>query len=228
MAEIPTTHWLRNEWAQQVANYATYFRRRVENPSFQATPGDRLIGRYTATNTQWEAWLQPYMTPFGDKSTIALDIGANIGTHTRHLADLFGSVYAFEPSSNTREILAANMEGYSNVIIRGEAIGDTTGTARLAVETRNRGASHITDKESGELVDLIRLDDLTFPARVSFMKVDVEGFEKQVFRGATDLIASDRPVIAYEDYEDTTKLIKSFGYRTHRVGWSDYIGIPQC
>lgn len=57
------------------------------------------------------------------------------------------------------------------------------------------GSLHEHPRAGSIAVPVTRLDDLTFPCRVSFVKMDVEGFEFEVLRGAREVIERDRPVI---------------------------------
>jgi len=77
------------------------------------------------------------------------------------------------------------------------ALGSERGTARLGWSERGGGYAAVVDADAADAVEVPveRIDDLALPPRVSFMKVDVEGFEFEVLRGARALIARDRPSI---------------------------------
>ncbi|GAC1370624.1 MAG: hypothetical protein NVSMB32_14980 [Actinomycetota bacterium] len=163
------------------------------------------------------ALLLPYFAP----GCLALDIGASLGLHTLRLAmharDSQGYVIAFEPVPANREIIADGLRrnGLTPFAeIRPEALGDRHGTIHLQVEQGGAGNAAVTEgvhpdelarhasagkNSSAATAQLRPLDSLDLPPqRCSLIKLDVEGCELQVLRGAESLIARDRPVIEGE------------------------------
>jgi FkbM family methyltransferase len=141
--------------------------------------------------------LAPYIEP----GTTVLDIGAGLGTHTRFYLDRGGRVIAFEPHPLQFECLIRNCpQAYCYPY----AVGETDDEAWLFVEPDMAGSSRLVEQASDGLitkVKRIRIDDdrlLTKSVSVSFMKIDVEGCEPEVLRGAKELIARDRPAIWME------------------------------
>jgi FkbM family methyltransferase len=141
--------------------------------------------------------------------TVVLDVGASIGLWTVQLARLAASrgaeLWAFEPNpANTawirRNVALNGLSGTVTVCEHG--LGDRTessilvgseyGVGNGAIALRN-GES--TDKHPRISVAVRRLDEIELPLPVSFMKIDVEGYEPAVLRGAATLIERDRPVI---------------------------------
>ncbi|HMD39638.1 MAG TPA: FkbM family methyltransferase [Candidatus Acidoferrum sp.] len=154
--------------------------------------------------------LEPGMTFF--------DLGANTGLFSvacgRKLLSKASSIYAFEPCPSTFAILEKNLvlNDLSGVRAICAALSDRTGEASMYVNADLKDAlnsledpSH-TDAEvvGRELVQTITLDEFLAKediARVDLMKVDVEGAEMLVFRGARNLLERpDAPVILYEGY----------------------------
>ena len=143
----------------------------------------------------------------------AVDIGAHIGFFTVQMAALVGPagrVYAFEPFDPNAELLersiAENRFG-DRVEFRRAAVGAASGTADLTfpVETLNTGGAYLLHAESTPLagnvvrtVPVVALDDVALRRPVRFIKMDVEGAEPQVFRGARRLLREDRPVVLSE------------------------------
>ena len=133
-------------------------------------------------------WVQPGQT--------VIDIGANIGYFTAHLARGVGNagvVHAFEPEPVNHQLLARNMRdnGLQQVQLHAAALGDAPGRAKLHTTAYNGGMHRLYASVccEGPTVDVpvFRLDDLFAPGSVSLIKIDVEGYEHAVLRGARRL-----------------------------------------
>ena len=134
----------------------------------------------------------------------AVDVGGHIGFFTMHMAAAVGPegrVYAFEP-----------------------------------LETLNSGGAYLLRDGGTPLagnqrreVPLVSLDTLELRRPIRFIKMDVEGAEPQVLRGAARILADDRPVILSELHptqlerasgvtaDQFLAQIEAFGYRARRI-----------
>lgn len=167
-----------------------------------------------------------FLTRFIDGVTVC-DVGAYIGNHTLAFAERAARVVAFEPNPVTYELLKLNCRDHPNVIPLRLAASDRNGTARAAVPRTNYGESRIADEaREGELAltfELVSLDDVELLAsgRVGLLKIDVEGHEPQVLRGAEQLLRRDRPLVVLEQHaraiaggtSPSLDLLRAFGYR---------------
>jgi FkbM family methyltransferase len=156
---------------------------------------------------------------------VVIEVGANIGAHTVPLARHVGPsglVIAFEPQRILFQMLCANLalNSLPNVYCFNNAVGAVHGSVRVPpidYGTRgNFGALALGGHEIGEPLTVITLDGFTL-SRCDFLKVDVEGMEKQVLEGATDLIARLKPVLYVENDREgeeipLIRLIDSMGY----------------
>jgi len=141
---------------------------------------------------------------------LAVDVGANKGAYTwwmRRAVGRSGRVVAFEPQPELAAYLRAVTAamGWANVMIREAAASDRTGRATLRVpgDGPSPGASleSAAVAHAGREIPCAteRLDDaLAAAGRVALVKVDVEGHELAVFRGAAGILARDRPVLLFE------------------------------
>jgi FkbM family methyltransferase len=141
---------------------------------------------------------------------VAVDVGANKGAYTwwmRHAVGPTGRVIAFEPQPEMAAYLrdARAAMGWDNVEVREAAASDRSGRATLRVPGGgpSQGASLEAGAVSGAHREIPcaveRLDDaLAGAARIALMKIDVEGHELAVFRGAAGILARDHPVLLFE------------------------------
>jgi FkbM family methyltransferase len=135
---------------------------------------------------------------------VAIDVGAHYGSYTVVLARLFNRVHAIEPEVHAREILTTNLSvnGLKNVSIHAVAAGARSSSAvlRRHPDPSRTSIEYIDGtpyEVPAESVAVVRLDDL-LDEPVDFLKVDVEGFEQEVFMGARSLICACRPIILFE------------------------------
>jgi FkbM family methyltransferase len=146
-----------------------------------------------------------------------LDIGANIGAHTLPLARCVsptGKVIAFEPTAYAHNKLRQNISLNPLLagMIRDEQImlvdsDDTQVEPRLYSSWQIHDASADTHpKHGGRLMDTTGARNMTLdryftehkPGAVSLIKMDVDGHECQVLRGARELLERDKPLLLME------------------------------
>jgi FkbM family methyltransferase len=135
-----------------------------------------------------------------------LDIGANIGYYTLLFANLVGpegKVHAFEPAPKALRLLRKNINAntLTNVIVHACAAGADITEERLYLNDYNAGDNRIYKSDGMESVAItVRTIDSLVPEnqRVDFIKMDVQGYEWHVIRGAKRIIEGDRPSIVLE------------------------------
>lgn len=140
----------------------------------------------------------------------AVDVGANLGYFTAVLAQCVGPagrVWSFEPVPETYELLTLckSLNGYAHVTPMGVALGTANGSIEITYDRRHSGiATMHPDQVAGETqrVQLRSLDTLIASGEVGrrpdLLKVDVEGHELDVLRGARQTIAEATPTIVFE------------------------------
>jgi FkbM family methyltransferase len=177
-----------------------------------------------------------------DPGEHAVDVGANIGYMTNLCAARVGpkgQVIAVEPHPEIARELRGNIELISAdptvgpVAVEEVALSDVPGRGTLATgpEFRtNRGTAKLTDADSApgdeasssHIINITTLDALVRGQPVSVLKVDVEGHELQVLRGADVLLSSGnvRDVL-FEDHgtppTPVTEFLSSLGYTIMRM-----------
>lgn len=142
-------------------------------------------------------------------SNVALDVGANIGCTALLFGALSKMTYAFEPSPTTFAFLKSNISrsGLNNIVPLNMGLGDEPGESTLTFAPSNRSGgfvSNLTMASSGHTVEKIiirQLDEVVQSLNISgvdFVKIDVEGFEGHVLRGARQTLNLYKPVVALE------------------------------
>ncbi len=137
------------------------------------------------------------------------DIGANIGFYTCLFASLVGengNVIAFEPVSTTFNSLAENvrLNDFTNVTVIQKAIGDQVEKRRIYYRHSDltegtASLKYATGKGESEWVDVDTIDRLSneLPAP-AFIKIDVEGYQMEVFQGGYHFFKEHHPIIMAE------------------------------
>ncbi len=145
---------------------------------------------------------------------VVLDVGANIGTHTLIYAQTAQRVFAFEPQPLVFQQLCANLllNNCQNVTPVQTALSSENGTTTMAIAHPQYPNSPANGRvgEGEYIVTKHTLDSLRL-AHVDFIKIDVEGHELEVLRGARETLRRDRPVLFIEVHgSELLPLIESF------------------
>ncbi len=147
-----------------------------------------------------ERYLQPLFTL--NKEEAFLDVGANIGGHTRIVASRCRRVYAWEPNPITYKLLSFNTRRLRNVTCIPEALGmkeeilplkihESLGLCGFVNETGSFMNKHVS-------VKVKPLDSYSFPMKIGLIKVDTEGFEVPIIQGAEKTIRKHKPKLILE------------------------------
>ncbi len=173
--------------------------------------------------------------------TIFFDVGSNVGLFTIPVAIRLtqGHVFAFEPTQSTFALLRENVRlnrVEDKVTLRQVALADYNGTGVLKVNNRwkddlntlGKPNDWYSDIVSEETVLVTTLDTFVTSAgvgHVDILKVDVEGAELLVLKGALELLKRpDAPMILYESYswnmvgfdykpQEVMRFLDGLGYR---------------
>ncbi|HEY7663818.1 MAG TPA: FkbM family methyltransferase [Xanthobacteraceae bacterium] len=164
---------------------------------------------------------------------VALDVGANIGVFTVYLAGSVGpsgKVYAFEPQRTLYHVLCGNLalNGLANVTAVHGALGAQPGSILVPAldyaKGGNFGGLALTQKREGafrgENVGVSTLDALAL-GQCNFIKIDVEGMEREVLSGAAETLARCRPLLYVENDrgESSAALISWLLAHDYRLFW---------
>lgn len=235
--------------------------------NFRGITHDLGISQWVFKGITWENDLFEIIGKYIRPNTTIIDVGANIGTHTvgilnKYLKDYLKNgvdisdthVVAVEPQPFIFDILKHNVNNNDTPVkktLLNCGFSNEACTVYMNMPDystcENPGGYGIQfnriPSDKSTRVDVITLDSLNFE-NVSFMKIDVEGHEVQVIKGALETIKKYRPVMIVEilggcPYEkasahykkvidDTKEFIRSIGYSCERAGnrLCDYLCLP--
>jgi FkbM family methyltransferase len=147
-----------------------------------------------------------------------VDIGANVGSYTILAAKVCGArAIAFEPDPQTNKRLVKNVEinEIGELVTSVQmALGDASDTVAFTTgkDTTNRIAS--ADDQDTQQVPLARLDDVLGDARPQLIKIDVEGYESEVLKGASETLRQNelQAIISESTSEAVREILRGFGF----------------
>jgi len=179
---------------------------------------------------------EPHIRKLFDlKEGVFIDIGANLGIYTIFMARKLknkGTVISIEPEPHTVKLLKQNVaiNGLKNVIIVGKACSSKNGKDILYLEgTKYSGGLHSLKKYSHHVnkttIDVEKLDSIISRLkikRVDLIKIDTEGTELDVLKGAQKVFKKYKPKIICEclnekSEKEVTSLLKKFKYKIKRI-----------
>ena len=134
---------------------------------------------------------------------LVLDVGANIGNHTVFFSLICGAkVIALEPHPQNYAALQENVRinGLQGLVrCMNVAAGENDGRAQVVEhDPMNMGAVSLDLLDGEGETRIIRVDDINPEQPVALIKIDVEGMELSVLRGAESLITENRPIVYVE------------------------------
>ena len=171
--------------------------------------------------------------------TVAIQAGGCLGVYPAYLSKYFASVITFEGLKTNYRKMRENITA-PNVEMHFAALGSQVGTVGLRQERRTKlsspaheGIAHVSG--SGR-TPVVRLDEFDFPV-CDLLVLDVEGYELEALKGATELLARCRPVLMVEVNEncrhyglveaDVRAWIADHGYRLLFRKHSDDVYVPK-
>ncbi len=178
---------------------------------------------------------------YADKTKDALDIGVYRGVYSYKLSKFFNKVHSFEANPLLYPYLEKNLKKIiNNIELYNFALSDINGETKLKLPIRSKslfkdnieekyklGAATMHPNNSIENykevpIKMKKLDDIKLENKIGFIKIDVEGHEKNVILGGLETIKRNKPILLIEIEEkhtkqpikDTINFIESLNYNT--------------
>ena len=197
-------------------------------------------GQYQRTNWDFAQTVLP-------RFRTCIDIGSNNACNAIHYAERFDTVECFEPTLLAQQLWHNTVKdnAVTNVTLHTEALAERAGVTEIITHERNGGHNHLSHYDKNprakrerlgrqtQTVTTRTLDSYGF-TDVDFVKIDVEGYELFVIKGAEQTIQRERPLFQMEivanqcrkfDYraEDLIEHMRARDYRvcSKRDGWLD-------
>jgi FkbM family methyltransferase len=187
-----------------------------------------------AGGTEAELKLVKYFVKTLKETDIFYDIGANYGFFSYMASEICKEIHLFEPNTELIEILKNNSD-IKKVTINDTALSDKKGEAELflsessGLSTINTSTinTHSYKFTNSKPVKTTTLDIYTQNhTQPTFIKIDVEGAEESVIRGAIKLLSSNAPIIALEVWGKNNggdismkavDLLRTLGYKSFSI-----------
>lgn len=153
--------------------------------------------------------IEGLLKALGDRSGDVIDVGANLGVVSASVANCLGSrgtVVAIEPSPSTALVTAATLalNGIENARLLQAAASDRKGELTFYAAEGNSAVASAVRHDFAYLntwreitVTALPVDALCLD-KVALIKIDVEGYERAVLRGAIETIRRCAPIVVYE------------------------------
>lgn len=211
-----------------------------------------IVGLSIYTNAHFEQKTREAILSQLRQGMTVLDIGANIGYYTLQISQVIGGsghLIAFEPNPTMIEQLEINIKlnNLNNLTVEAIALSDTNGKAEFCSPKPGR-ESHgsLMPNDTFETIGRItvkteKLDDSLKRLgvkKVDFIKLDAEGAEMLIFKGAQKLLSNDnKPVIIFECAEnlcrpfnhsvfDVLVYLNSFNYSIEEIDYGMWLATP--
>lgn len=233
----------------------------VPNLGFFSIFSNDKISKVLENGDIWEPWLYKIFSDVVKSGQNTIDVGAYIGTHTVRLAQLCapGKVHAFEPVYHNKLKTNITLNKLDNVIIHEVGLAEKEKNANAtwiwSLDTHNHSGENnygctgldicpmgkptwLQNLKDPIPVKLMPLDSYNLE-NIGFIKLDVEGLERDVIRGAIETIKRCRPIITLEcwkdhngNVQDISELdspledLRQLGYDVRHVFYSDFVAYP--
>ena len=164
----------------------------------------------------WEPYMHRVFEHHIPEEATCIEGGGNLGSHSIKLGELCGHLHVFEPFPPSLRLLRQNIRANNlthTVHVHNAGLSDQSGSVRIGwSDAGNFGGTFLDEnplgrKErsaapqqfEGTSIRLVTVDSLRLP-ELSFMKLDIEGYEQKALLGAIETVRRHRPTIVFESW----------------------------
>ena len=182
----------------------------INGMKFKYFISDLLGSNSVGKNEEWEPHIFNFVRLYNSTHNCRdiVDVGANFGYHTLFFSrECTGNVHAFEPQVQNFGLLNDNVEinNTKNIVTYNNACGEDNSEIKMPIindsyHMHNMGdiTPNLFNGNNYSTVKSVRLDDIKFSSNVDLIKIDVQGWEKKVLKGAVNLLRVNKPVLIVE------------------------------
>jgi FkbM family methyltransferase len=166
-----------------------------------------------------------YLKNHPERNRTYIDVGVHIGTTILPYSRHFEKAYGYEPNKGNFELALKNvaLNKISNIQIKNNAVLDrNTSGITILPQNGNSGCFYFKEDVNSDIKS-VKLDDENYE-NVDFIKIDTEGSELLVLKGAYNLIKKYKPLLQIEmnglsekhfgiKSEEILNFLKELGYK---------------
>jgi len=155
-----------------------------------------IVSHLIKSGIGWDTeQLEFIISSIANKSKNMIDVGGEIGSYSIPLSPYFNKIHTFEPNIENYSLIKDTIDknNITQISLYNLACGDVNSTCTVV----GTYSTEISLKEG--ITKIVRLDDF-ITDEISFIKIDVEGFEYDVLRGAKQIIDKYKPIIYLETH----------------------------
>jgi FkbM family methyltransferase len=205
------------------------------------TPADNISSLVAATYGERDVNIARFWRRHLPLGATFFDVGANIGLYAVSASNRIGPsglTVAFEAHPYIFKFLQTNVARNCSgaVLVENLAVGAASGETSIAYNAWNPGMTRIArGEERGETVAMVTLDDYCQRKgirTIDYLKIDVEGYETNVLRGARAIVAASPDILIQTEYDqahlstygepgELATLLLGWGLRPHSIEWRE-------
>ncbi len=167
-------------------------------------PPDSQVGQAIGREWEWDAVLRPMVEALvAEDDPIICEVGSNIGASILEilLVKPRARIFSFEPSDAFRAVLLENLRlaGFATQEVLPYIVGSAPGQGFIYTDATSGSVQELPHYARSQPARVVSLDEiLEGYAPVRFIKIDTDGNDVEVLRGAAGILARDRPAVFFE------------------------------
>lgn len=162
--------------------------------------------------------MEPIFKPYFDldlikncQDEILVDVGAYTGDSVLDFVNSYGEncynkIYCYEITAETVSLMKQNLSKFQNITYKNFAVGNENSKKYIKENDHSSSANLITDYGEKEIIQVSLDDDIN--EKITMIKMDIEGGEKEALRGCENHIKNEKPKLLISVYHNNTDLFE--------------------